>query len=313
MIHSTRPDADRRDHRRALELANKAVELEPQASNRWTALGIACYRESQWHEAHIAFEKSLQLGTDSWGGGLRWPDAIDWFFLAMCHHQLDQEDEARQCYEIGVAWMEENQPNSEQLVPIRTEAQELLGAAADLASPVKGELANQAEELASLYFARHEAKAAEGFSQAIELTPDRWEAWNGRASFYFSRKQWDRAVADYSEAIELAPEVHTIWLHRGHSFLQLAQWDKAAADFTKVIEGWPHDTGGWFFRACAYAQLNQQEKAISDLRQAIAEGFTDVEHLKNQPMLNPLRSNDEFKELLAALEAEQSLRSERAR
>jgi Tfp pilus assembly protein PilF len=111
----------------------------------------------------------------------------------------------------------------------------------------------------------------------------------------------------------LAPEVHTIWLHRGHSFLQLAQWDKAAADFTKVIEGWPHDTGGWFFRACAYAQLNQQEKAISDLRQAIAEGFTDVEHLKNQPMLNPLRSNDEFKELLAALEPEQRLRPERPR
>jgi hypothetical protein len=51
--------------------------------------------------------------------------------------------------------------------------------------------------------------------------------------------------------------------------------------------------------------LNQQKKAISALRRAIAEGFTDVEHLKNQPMLDPLRSNNEFKELLAALEAEQ--------
>jgi tetratricopeptide (TPR) repeat protein len=208
-----------------LELANKAVELEPQASNHWTALGIACYRESQWHEAHIAFERSLQLGTESWGGGVRWPDAIDWFFLAMCHRQLDQEDEARQCYEIGVASLEKNQPNSEQLIRFRTEAEELLGAAADSGSHVKGELAKPVEELASLYFARHEIKAAKGLSQAIELTPHRWEAWNARASFYFSRQRWDRAVADYSEAIELAPEVHTNWLHRGHSFLQLAQRD----------------------------------------------------------------------------------------
>jgi tetratricopeptide (TPR) repeat protein len=305
MVHSTRPDVDRRDHRRALELANKAVELEPQASNHWTALGIARYRENQWHEAHIAFEKSLQLGTDSWGGGVRWPDAIDWFFLAMCHHQLDQEDEARQCYETGVAWMEEHPPHSEQLVPFHTEAQELLGVAADPASHAKDELLKPAEELASLYFARHDNKAAEGFSQAIELTPERWEAWNDRASFYFNRQRWDSAVADYSEAIELAPEVHSSWLHRGHSFLHLAQWDKAAADFTKVIEGWPHDTGGWFFRACAYAQLNQQEKAIGDLRQAIAEGFIDVEHLKSEPMLDPLRSNDEFNKLLAAMESEQ--------
>jgi tetratricopeptide (TPR) repeat protein len=146
--------------------------------------------------------------------------------------------------------------------------------------------------------------AAELFSQAIKLQPDRWEAWNGRAFAYFHLHQWDSAAADFSKAIELAPKVHTNWLHRGHCYLTLAQWDKAAADFTKVIEGWPHDPGGWFFRGCAYAQLNQPDKAISDLRQAIAEGFKDIAHLKSEPRLDPLRSNQEFKKLVAAMEAE---------
>jgi len=58
-------------------------------------------------------------------------------------------------------------------------------------------------------------------------------------------------------------------------------------------------------RALAYAQLNQPEKAIADLRQAIAKGLKDAEQLKNEPKLEPLRANEEFKKLLAAMEAEQ--------
>ena len=124
-------------------------------------------------------------------------------------------------------------------------------------------------------------KAAELFSQAIKLQPGSWEAWNGRAFAYFHLQQWDNAAADFSKAIELAPEVHTNWLHRGHAYLHLAQWDKAAADFSKLVEQWPQDSGGWFFLAAAHAQLNQPNEALSDLRQAIANGFNDIEHLKN--------------------------------
>jgi tetratricopeptide (TPR) repeat protein len=147
--------------------------------------------------------------------------------------------------------------------------------------------------------------AVEESSQAIKLQPDRWEAWNGRASAYFHLQQWEPAITDFSRAIELAPQVHTNWFHRGHAYLQLAQWDKAAADFTKVIEGWPDAPEGWYLRALAYAQLSQPEKAITDLRQAIARGFTDVERVKNDPKLDPLHSNEEYKKLLAAMEAKQ--------
>ncbi|MEX2310415.1 MAG: serine/threonine-protein kinase [Pirellulales bacterium] len=131
MIHSNRPDAHLRNARRAAELAAKAVELEPNFSNHWTALGIARYRESQWQEARTAFDKSLQLGTDFSHGVFSWEEAIDWFFLAMVHWQLGNHDEARKCYDEAVQWMDQNKlqndvQNDEQLRRIRAEAEELL-------------------------------------------------------------------------------------------------------------------------------------------------------------------------------------------
>ena len=129
MILSNCPDARLRNARRATELAQKAIEIEPQASNNWTALGIARYRDSQSQEARTAFDKSLQLGTGGRGGALRCADAIDWFFLAMSYWQLGQQDQARQSYDRGVEWMKTAKPwqtDDEDLRRCQAEAEELL-------------------------------------------------------------------------------------------------------------------------------------------------------------------------------------------
>ncbi|HYV34587.1 MAG TPA: tetratricopeptide repeat protein, partial [Gemmataceae bacterium] len=147
------------------------------------------------------------------------------------------------------------------------------------------------------------AKAVEEFSTAIKLNPQHAHAWSCRAWAQFNLRQWDNAVSDYSKAIELTPKVHTNWFHRGMAYLELGESDKAAADFTKVVEGWPNEAEGWYLRALAYSQSGQPDKALADLRQAIAAGFRNVGRLKNDPKLAPLRSNDEFKKLVAELEA----------
>ncbi|MEX0611425.1 MAG: tetratricopeptide repeat protein, partial [Pirellulales bacterium] len=126
MIHSTRPDLHLRNPRRAAELAEKAVQIEPYVSNHWTALGVAHYRESQWQEARTALDKSLELGTDGTGGPLRWAEAIDWFFLAMSYWHMRQQDQARECYDRAVEWMEKLPTDDEQLRRFRAEAEELL-------------------------------------------------------------------------------------------------------------------------------------------------------------------------------------------
>jgi serine/threonine protein kinase/tetratricopeptide (TPR) repeat protein len=145
-------------------------------------------------------------------------------------------------------------------------------------------------------------KAANEYTQVIRLKPDHKEAWSGRALADFHRQQWDNAVSDFTKAIFLAPQVRANWLYRGQAYLNLAQWDKAAANFAKVVDQWPNDPEGWYWHGVAYAQLNEPDKAVAELRQAIAKGFKDQDRIKNDPKLAPLRSNDDFKKLLATLE-----------
>src|SRR5262249_46350585 len=70
---ATCPDVKVRDPRRAVELAKKAVELDPRASY-FNTLGAAQYRARNFTEALAALKKSMDMTK----GG----DGFDWFFLA---------------------------------------------------------------------------------------------------------------------------------------------------------------------------------------------------------------------------------------
>jgi tetratricopeptide (TPR) repeat protein len=107
-----------RDARRAVELAQKAVELAPEDGTYWNTLGAAQYRTGSWQAAIAAFEKSMALG----GGG----NSFDWFFLAMAHWQLGGQSEALEWYNRAVQWMEKNKPKDDELRRFRVEAEELL-------------------------------------------------------------------------------------------------------------------------------------------------------------------------------------------
>jgi tetratricopeptide (TPR) repeat protein len=86
---ATVPAAKLRGPARAVELAQKAVELEP-LQESWRTLGVAQYRAGDWKAALEALKKSMDLRE----GG----DGVDWFFLAMAHWQLGQKEAARQCW-----------------------------------------------------------------------------------------------------------------------------------------------------------------------------------------------------------------------
>jgi serine/threonine protein kinase/tetratricopeptide (TPR) repeat protein len=118
---ATDPDPSFRHPKFAVELAERAVAARPGDGSIWNTLGVARYRNHQWKEAIAAFDKSMGLRN----GG----DAYRWYFLAMCHWQLGEKDEARKWYDKAVEWTEKNQPKNTQLRHFRTEAEELLKAA----------------------------------------------------------------------------------------------------------------------------------------------------------------------------------------
>jgi hypothetical protein len=85
----------------------------------WNTLGVALYRVGNWKQAIAALTRSMELRK----GG----DSFDWAFLAMAHWRNDEPDAARRWYDRAARWMEQNQPQNEELRRFRAEAVELLG------------------------------------------------------------------------------------------------------------------------------------------------------------------------------------------
>ena len=115
---ATCPDPALWNPRRAVELARHATRLAPNESNYWNTLGVACCRLEQWQDGLDALERSIELRE----GG----NSQDWFFVAICHFHLGDDDQARDWYDRAVAWMELNQPQNEELLRFRAEAEAIL-------------------------------------------------------------------------------------------------------------------------------------------------------------------------------------------
>ena len=107
-----------RDPARALDSAQKAVELAPNEGSNWNTLGAANYRVEEWAAAIDCLNKSGELRK----GG----DSFDWFFLAMAHWQLGNQEEAYKWQDRAVQWMGKNKPQDQELLRFRAEAASLL-------------------------------------------------------------------------------------------------------------------------------------------------------------------------------------------
>jgi WD40 repeat protein len=111
---ATCPDRKIRNHRRAVELASKAVVLlgavPGQANSGRDAsypdtLGVAYYRAGNWKAATATLE--LLIAHRFYVPSTR-------FFLAMAYWQLGAKEKARQMYNQAVLWMEKHQQKARQ-------------------------------------------------------------------------------------------------------------------------------------------------------------------------------------------------------
>jgi tetratricopeptide (TPR) repeat protein len=108
-----------RDPRRAVELATEVVQHAPKFADKWTTLGVACYRVASWKASIAALERSETLAPGRLTG-------INGFFLAMAHWQVAEKEKGRKWYARAVQWMDKNQANNEELGRFRAEAAQLL-------------------------------------------------------------------------------------------------------------------------------------------------------------------------------------------
>lgn len=189
-----------RDPARAVELANRAVELMPQEGAYWNTLGVAHYRAGAHQAALDALQKSIEIRQHG--------DAFDFLFLGMAHWQLGDEDEARKWYEQAVKWMQKNKPDDDQLRRFRAEAEV--------------ELLNQHAEIF--------------YTERIEQQPAHSHNWLRRARFLARRDEWERADQDLLKAVELSPEDLQLLADVADLYLRHNNPDKAISAYNRAIE-----------------------------------------------------------------------------
>jgi tetratricopeptide (TPR) repeat protein len=119
MLLVTCPDASLRNGPRALELARKAIELEPGDASNSRTLGVALYRTGEWKEALAALALASERDPDKTG--------FDSFFAAMAHQQLGDSLAARAAYDLGSEKFERTHAEDHDTRRARDEAASLLG------------------------------------------------------------------------------------------------------------------------------------------------------------------------------------------
>ena len=113
------PDPAKREPALALEHARKATALEPRNRAYVNTLAMAQHRAGLRDLALASFRKSMELAN----GG----DPNDWFFVAIIEHQRGNADLAARWFDKSVAWMKQQKTPDAGLVPIWTEAAQVLG------------------------------------------------------------------------------------------------------------------------------------------------------------------------------------------
>ena len=115
----TRPDHNAEHAKQAAEMAQRAVNLEPQDASHWKTLGVAQYRNGEFRATIDSLEKAESLKPLQWF-------STNAYFTAMAHWQLGEAEEAHRWYTDAVKDHEARGQGDEELAAFRSEAEALI-------------------------------------------------------------------------------------------------------------------------------------------------------------------------------------------
>jgi len=175
---------------------------------------------------------------------------------------------------------------------------------------------------------RFEESIAEA-KRALHLDPLSYTYEGTLAYMYSYARQYDQAIAQYQRVAELVPKKSGAYLHLARTYEQMGRYEDAVKARQKAltISGAPPEevealaraysetgpNGYWmcrleklksqdeqdpYFTARIYAQLGDKEQAFAWLEKAYEKHSPGIYKLKVEPLLDPLRSDSRFQDLL---------------
>ena len=149
------------------------------------------------------------------------------------------------------------------------------------------------------------AEALELFQRVIDIKPGFYVAHSDLKQAYAGLGRTADAEAAAGRLLELLPNYllqnpddSRARMFYAITLLEFGQRERAIAEGAAALELSPGDSVMLYNGACLYAVLGEPRRAIDTLRQAMALGYNSAAWMKHDPDLDPIRNDPEFIELM---------------
>lgn len=161
--------------------------------------------------------------------------------------------------------------------PLPPELQPRIGRLTDLLDSLKSAIpqltftaSDYIKQGNALFFESRYDDAIAAYDKAIQLAPDLYEAWFGRASSLVVLQDYDDALDAYGRALALNAESVEAWVGQGTVLRKLQQLDEAIAAFERASALKPEDVRIWLNQGAVLMEVQQYDQAIAAYNRAIA-------------------------------------------
>jgi len=154
-------------------------------------------------------------------------------------------------------------------------------------------------EQGNLFHAAQNYKAAiASYDNALQIKPDKHEAWNNRGIALDDLGRKEEAIASYDNALQIKPDKHEAWYNRGNALSALGRKEEAIASCDYALEIKPDDALAWYNKACCYALWGKVDEAIETLQRAIELDSELREYAKTDSDFERIRDDNRFQALM---------------
>ncbi|MGV8175169.1 MAG: tetratricopeptide repeat protein [Methanothrix sp.] len=207
----------------AIELCNKAIELDPTYSLGWINKGINLIFQQKYDEAVEAYEEAIRLDPG---------DSSAWSHKGNALSHQRKYDEAVEAYEEAI-----------RLEPDYAFAWNNKGNA----------LCKEGKYNDSI----------KAFEEAIRLDPDYACAWNNKGIALRIQGKYNESIEAYEEAIRLDPIYTEVWNNKGFVLYKQGKYEEAIETYDEAIRLDPGYAVAWNNKGNALSKLDKSRSQIA--------------------------------------------------
>jgi tetratricopeptide (TPR) repeat protein len=147
-----------------------------------------------------------------------------------------------------------------------------------------------------LFYARRYDEAVQRLQDAFKLEPENGVTLAFLGYAYAARGQYAEAIGAYQKQISLDGETTSTLCYLGHAYAKSGKRDEALSVLDKLKRTKEYVSPSEL--AVFYAGLGDKEAAFESLERAYAAHDPQLQNLKVDPFLDPLRADPRFQDLV---------------